>query len=97
MYFRCLVLQQWGCEIHGSVDVGAVTFYCGEVGVEIIDPYLREDETVNSTHPPTHELDKGFHYARHCCMHGTEGPCVAGFSRGGARATRTVPAHVWTD
>ena len=53
--------------------MGAVTSYCGEVGVEIFDPYLREDETVNTTHPPTHELGKEFHYVRHCCMHGTEG------------------------
>ena len=44
--------------------------------MEIFDPYLREDETVNTTHPPTHELGKEFHYARHCCMHGTKGPCV---------------------
>jgi hypothetical protein len=72
-------------------------FIAGRWGVEILDPYLREDETVNSTHPPTHELGKEFHYARHCCMHGTEGPCVVGFSRGGTRVTRTVLAHAWTD
>ena len=46
----------------------AVTFYCGEVtGVEIFDPYLREDETVTpTTDGPIHEFrKKRFHYARH--------------------------------